>query len=357
MLVGARQVGKSTLARRLSFDGPVTFFDLEDPTVSAILDQPLLALERLPGLVVIDEAQRAPHLFPVLRVLADRTTVSTKFLLLGSASPELRRQGNESLAGRVEVIDVTGFSADEVGFDHHDALWLRGGFPRSFLAASDEDSMSWRDQFTRTFVERDLGLLGFNFAPTAMGRFWTMLSHYHGQLWNASEIASSMGVSAKTVSRYLDALEATFMVRRLQPWFANVGKRMVKSPKIYVRDSGMLHWQQRIADMRSLLYHPKVGASWEGFVIEQLLAQLPRAQAFFYSVHSGSELDLLLLHDGKRIGVEVKREDAPRFTRSMHVAIEDLSLDYLWVIYPGSRRYTLGTSVEVLPFTELHSVR
>lgn len=353
MLVGARQVGKSTLARQIVTDGPVTYFDLEDPATVALLEQPLLALGGLRGLVVIDEAQRASQLFPVLRVLADRVEAPTKFLLLGSASPELRRQSNESLAGRVEVIDVTGFSTREVGVSEQDRLWLRGNFPRSFLATSEENSVSWREQFTRTFVERDLRLLGFGFTPAAMGRFWTMLAHYHGQLWNASEVAGAMGLSPKTVNRYLDALEQTFMVRRLQPWFANVGKRIVKSPKIYLRDTGILHWQHRIRDMRDLLHHPKLGASWEGFVIEELLGRLRSAEAYFYNVHSGTELDLFLLHNGRRIGVEIKRHDAPRMTRGMHVALEDLKLDHLWVVYPGTRRYALSSNTEVLPFSEL----
>ena len=356
MLVGPRQVGKSTLAKEVAGSDKANFFDLEDPTTTALLDQPLTVLENLRGLVIIDEAQRAPGLFPVLRVLADRPGEPAKFLLLGSASPELSRQSNESLAGRAEVIEVRGFSTVEVGLEERDRLWLRGGFPRSFLARNDADSLSWREQFTRSFLERDLGLLGFGFTPAAMGRFWTMLSHYHGQIWNASEIAAAMGVSPKTVNRYLDALEQTFMVRRLMPWFENVGKRIVKSPKIYLRDSGILHWQQRIGDLRALLHHPKLGASWEGFVIEELLARMPAADPYFYNVHSGAELDLLLLHQGRRIGVEVKREDAPRMTKSMHVALADLKLDKLWVVYPGDRRYPLAPAVEALPFGQLTSV-
>ena len=356
MLVGPRQVGKSTMAKQLVGGNLTNYFDLEDPTAAALLDQPLTMLEGLRGLVIIDEAQRAPGLFPVLRVLADRPGDPAKFLLLGSASPELSRQSNESLAGRAEVIEVKGFSTAEVGVEDRDRLWLRGGFPRSFLAKNDEDSLSWRDQFTRTFLERDLGLLGFGFTPAAMGRFWTMLSHYHGQIWNASEIAAAMGVTPKTVNRYLDALEQTFMVRRLMPWFENVGKRIVKSPKIYLRDTGILHWQQRIGDMRALLHHPKLGASWEGFVIEELLGRMRNADPYFYNVHSGSELDLLLLNEGRRIGVEVKREDAPRMTKSMHVAMADLKLDSLWVVYPGTRRYALDPRVEALPFSELAQV-
>lgn len=353
MLIGPRQVGKSTLARQVAGEYTAHYFDLEDPTTLAVLEQPMTALGALRGLVVLDEAQRAPELFPILRVLADRPGAPATFLLLGSASPELTRQSNESLAGRVEVIEVRGFSTAEVGMQERDRLWLRGGFPRSYLASSDENSLNWREQFIRTFVERDLGMLGFGFTPAAMGRFWAMLSHYHGQIWNAAEVAAAMGVTARTVNRYLDALEQTFMVRRLTPWFENVGKRIVKSPKIYLRDTGILHCLQRIPDMHGLLLHPRSGASWEGFVIEELLGRLRGAEPYFYNVHSGSELDLLLFYEGRRIGVEVKREDAPRMTRSMHVVLEDLRLDRLWVIYPGSRRYALAEKAEALPFDQL----
>lgn len=349
MLLGPRQVGKSTLARELLPPDAPNYFDLDQPEVSLLLEQPMTALQHLSGLVVIDEAQRAPQLFPVLRVLADRPVNPAKFLLLGSASPELSRQSNESLAGRVEMIDVQGFSLTEVGADRTDVLWLRGGFPRSYTAANDQASMVWRGNFTRTFVERDLGVLGFGFAPAAMARFWKLLSHFHGQVWNASQAAFVLGVTPRTVNRYLDALEQTYMVRRLQPWHANVGKRLVKSPKIYLRDSGILHWQQRLASLQDVLLHPALRASWEGFAMEQLLTALPDVDPYFYGVHGGSELDLFFLHAGQRIGVEFKRMDAPRMTRSMHITLEDLQLDRLWVVYPGTRRYTLGPKVDCVP--------
>jgi predicted AAA+ superfamily ATPase len=290
-----------------------------------------------------------PDVFPVLRVLADRSGIPARFLVLGSASPELSRQASESLAGRVEMIDVRGFSMDELGAGSRDQLWVRGGFPRSYLAESDESSIIWRRNFIRTFLERDLGLLGFGMAPQAMERFWKMLSHYHGQIWNASEVAASLGVSPPTASKYLDALEQTYMVRRLQPWYVNLGKRLVKSPKIYLRDSGIFHSLQGIHDMGELLTHPKLGASWEGFALEEVLAAFKPDEAWYYAVHSGSELDLFFRHKGKRIGVEFKRMDAPRMTKSMRVVMQDLELDQLYVIYPGTRRYTLDDHVEAVP--------
>lgn len=329
------------------------YFDMEDPAAVRVLEQPMSTLEKLGGLVVIDEAQRVPELFPVLRVLSDRVDVSTKFLLLGSASPALSRQSNESLAGRVEVIHVNGFSLMEVGENKRQELWLRGGFPRSLLAAGDHRSLTWRTNFIRTFVERDLALLGFGFSPMVIGRFWTLLSHYHGQVWNASEAAATMGVTPKTVNRYLDALEETYMVRRLQPWHENVGKRLVKSPKIYLRDSGILHAQQRIGTMQDLLVHPKLGASWEGFVLEQVLSVFGDVDPYFYSVHSGTELDLFFLYNGERIGIEVKRKDAPSMTKGMHVALEDLRLDKLYVVYPGAFRYALAPRVECIPLGQV----
>lgn len=358
MLGGPRQSGKTTLARTLTERRERTvYFDLEDPAVARVMEDPMTTLKDLRGLVIIDEAQREPKLFPVLRVLADRARNPAKFLLLGSASPELSRQSAESLAGRLAYIEITGFRTREVGMEKADQLWLRGGFPRSFLARSAAASLEWRNAFTRTFLERDLGLLGFGMSPKLMGRFWAMLAHYHGGLWNASEIAGSLGVSYHTAAAYLDALEQTYMVRRLHPWWENAGKRVVKRPKIYLRDSGILHALLRIGSQRDLLLHPKLGASWEGFVIEEVLDHFAPQDAYFYNVHAGSELDLFFLHKGKRIGVEIKREDAPRMTRSMHVAMADLRLDRLFVIYPGTLRYSLADQVECVPFSELHTLK
>lgn len=356
MLVGPRQVGKSTLARELAAPGTSTYFDLEDAAVGAALEQPMSVLRELSGLVVLDEAQRRPELFPTLRVLADRTDASTRFLLLGSASPELSRQAAESLAGRVELLELRGFDLSEVGVGNVIPLWLRGGFPRSFLAASEVDSYRWRQDFIGTFLERDLGVLGFGMSPVAMRRFWTMLSHYHGQIWNASEIATSMGVSPHTTRKYLDALEQTFMVRTLQPWYESLGKRLVKSPKIYLRDSGLFHALQGIHDQGQLLSHPKLGSSWEGFALEEVLGAFQPDQAWFYAVHSGAELDLFFIHASRRIGVEFKRADAPRLTKSMRVAKQDLRLDKLWVVYPGVHRYSLDDGVECVPLTQVRSL-
>lgn len=349
LLVGPRQCGKSTLARDFDPAGPVHFFDLEDPAAAAALAQPMTALRSLRGLVVLDEAQRQPELFPVLRVLADRPEAPAKFLVLGSATPELSRQSAESLAGRVEVVALRGFDLGEVGREAIDRLWVRGGLPRSFLADGDSASYRWRQNFLATFLERDLGVLGFGMAPAAMRRFWTMLSHYHGQIWNGAEIASAMGVSPHTTRNYLDALQQTFMVRVLQPWHENLGKRLVKSPKIYLRDSGLFHALQGIQDGSQLLLHPKLGASWEGFALEEILQVFQPDQAWFYAVHAGAELDLFFVHRGQRIGVEMKREDAPRVTKSMRTTQRDLRLDRLFVVYPGERRYALDERIECVP--------
>lgn len=349
-LIGPRQCGKTTLARAFLSPAAGSYFDLEDPFVSQAFADPMSTLANLRGLVVIDEAQRRPEIFPTLRVLADRANEPAQFLILGSASPDLSRQAYESLAGRVEVVEMGGFQLDEVAYDDRDDLWLRGGFPRAFLAASQEDSYEWRRQFIRMFLERDLAQLGFGIAPATLGRFWTMLAHYHGQLWNGSEIAASMGISPQSSRNYLDALEQTFMVRRLLPWHVNVGKRLVKSPKIYFRDSGIFHALQGIADLSGLIAHPKLGASWEGYAIEQLLQRLRGEDAYFYAVHSGSELDLYL--PLRNLGIEIKRMDAPKRTRSMDIAIEDLKLKQLLVVYPGSRGYELSDRIRVVPLAE-----
>ena len=353
MLLGPRQIGKSTLAQQLLPRTDPQYFDLELPGTQHLMNNPYTTLEGLRGLVVIDEAQRAPGLFPVLRALADRPRKPARFLLLGSASPELSRQSNESLAGRVEFIDVFGFTSTEVGRNAERKLWTRGGFPRSLLARNEQDSMLWREQFIRTFVERDMRALGFDHSPAAMGRFWTMMAHYHGQIWNAAEVAGSLKMNVRTANLYLDALEQTFMIRRVLPWYENVGKRIVKSPKIYFRDSGLFHALMRIGGIRELMHHPKYGASWEGFVIEEIAAAFKLRDFYFYNVHSGTELDMFFLHGGKRIGVEIKREDAPRMTKSMHVALADLKLDKLRVVYPGPLRYKLAPKVECVPFAQL----
>ena len=348
-LLGPRQCGKTTLARQFLPPTAPAYFDLEDPFVRQLFDQPLQALAGLRGLVVIDEAQRQPALFPVLRVLADRSENPARFLILGSASPDLARQASESLAGRIEIIELRGFGVDEVGHAEADRLWLRGGFPRSFLADNEDDSRVWRRQFIGTFLERDLAALGFGVSPALMGRFWAMLAHYHGQIWNGSEMAASLGVSPKTAYSYLDALEETFMVRRLLPWHANLGKRLVKSPKLYFRDTGLLHTLLGIQDKVQLLTHPKLGASWEGFVIEELLREERPEESWFYAVHSGSELDLLMVKGGRRIGVEVKRTDTPTVTKSMRIAREDLQLDELWILYPGTRSDSPEPGIYIKP--------
>lgn len=352
-LLGPRQCGKTTLARLFVPPDSLNYFDLEDPLSLARLDEPMTALRDLTGLVVIDEVQRRPELFPILRVLADRDPLPARFLILGSASPNLLRQSSESLAGRVETVTIGGVTLRDVGHDTHERHWLRGGFPLSFLAATDEDSSAWRRNFIQTFLERDLPQLGIGTPAPTLLRFWTMLAHYHGQLWNAAEPSRSLGVNESTTRRYLDLLEGVFMVRQLQPWHENLKKRQVKSPKVYFRDSGLLHQLLGIRAMGDLLSHPKCGASWEGYVIEEIIGSVQPDEVYFWATHAGAELDLLLLKDGRRIGVEIKRADAPRLSPSMRAALEDLRLDRLMVVYPGERRYALLERVEVVPLTEL----
>jgi predicted AAA+ superfamily ATPase len=352
-LIGPRQCGKTTLARQIVPPDSPNYFDLEDPTSLARLAEPMTSLSALRGVVVIDEVQRRPDLFPVLRVLADRKPLRARFLILGSASPALLRQSSESLAGRAETIPLSGFSLAEVGARQQNRHWLRGGFPRAFLARSNADSLAWRRQFIQTFVERDLPQLGINIPAQAMLRFWTMVAHYHGNIWNAAEPARSLGLSEPTVRRYLDALTGLFMVRQLQPWHENLGKRQVKSPKIYVRDSGLLHQLLGIRTDKELLSHPKCGASWEGYVVEEALKHFQPDEAYFWATHQGAELDLLLFKDGRRLGVEIKRMDAPTLTPSMRIALENLQLDRLVILYPGNTRYALAKRVEVLPLATL----
>lgn len=351
-LLGPRQCGKTTLARQLVPVSSANYFDLEDPISLARLDEPLTTLGELRGTVVIDEVQRRPELFPLLRVLADRAETPARFLILGSASPALLRQSSESLAGRLEIVEMAGFDLAEVGLAKAEALWLRGGFPRAFLAASEGDSLIWRRDFIRALLESDLPQLGVRVPAATLQRFWAMLAHFHGQLWNGAELGRSLGVSQTSCRRYLDLLEGVFMVRLLQPWHANLLKRQVKAPKLYIRDTGLLHQLLQIGDRDALLCHPRLGASWEGFVIEQLLAAWRPDGAWFWATHGGAELDLLVSRGGRRIGVEIKRADAPRLSASMRQALQDLELDQLLVVAPGERGYRLNERAQVVSLAE-----
>ncbi len=348
-LVGPRQCGKTTLARAIVDTASPNWFDLEDPADAARLQDPMTALAGLHGLVAIDEVQRRPGLFPALRVLADRRPLPARFLVLGSASPELLKQGSESLAGRIEVVEISGFALDELGPAALPRHWVRGAMPLSYLARSERDSLKWRAEFVRSLLERDLPQLGVTIPAAALRRFWTMLAHYHGQVWNAAEPARSLGVAETTVRRYLDLLAGVYMVRQLQPWHENLAKRQVKAPKVYVRDSGLLHCLLGANDQRQLLAHPKCGASWEGYAIEEALRATEPEQACFWATHQGAELDLLLVKDGRRLGVEAKRSDAPTLTRSMRTALHDLRLERIAVLYPGARRFPLAEQVEAVP--------
>jgi predicted AAA+ superfamily ATPase len=329
------------------------FLDLERPSDRRRLDSPMQALEGRGGLIVLDEIQRLPQLFEILRVLADDPQTDGRFLILGSASPDLVHGVSESLAGRVTFVDLGGFSAEEVGIDSVSKLWLRGGFPRSFLAADAEASLDWRLDFTRTFLERDIPALGLSIPAETLRRFWTMLAHLHAQLWKGSTIGRSLGVSDKTARRYLDILVGSFMVRALPPWFENLKKRQVKSPKLYLRDSGVLHSLLGICDRDQLLGHPKLGASWEGFVIEHILSRLDSRNAYFWATHQGAELDLLVFHRGLRLGFEVKFSDAPTVSRSMRIAREDLDLDSLWVVHPGRDSWPISEGIQAVAFGDL----
>jgi len=352
-LVGPRQSGKTTVARQIVPPASPRYFDLENPASLARLAEPMTALAPLRGVVAIDEVRRRPDLFPVLRVLADRKPLRARFLILGSASPGLLRQSSESLAGRIETIAMTGFGLAELGAGALMRHWRRGGFPLSYLARSETDSTRWRNQFTQTFLERDLPQLGINVPAATMLRFWTMLAHYHGGIWNAAEPARSLGLSQPTVRRYLDLLSDLFIVRQLLPWHENLKKRQVKSPKVYIRDSGLLHQLLGITTEKDLLSHPKSGSSWEGYAIEEVLRVAKPSEAYFWATHTGAELDLLLMREGRRIGVEVKRQDAPRLTPSMRIAVADLGLDQLTVLYPGDEVYDLADRVRVAPLASL----
>ena len=354
-LLGPRQAGKTTLARQFVASGlwphnpSLNYFDLDDPAQLGRLESPRLALDPLAGLVVIDEIQNRPDLFPILRVLADRNPNPARFLILGSASRDLIQQGSETLAGRIAFVDVTPFSLSETGAPASQALWLRGGFPRSFLAESDDASWRWREAYVKTFLERDIPALGFQIPAVALRRFWMMLAHYHGQQMNASELGKSLGVADTTVRRYLDILVGTFMIRRLTPWYENIKKRQVKTPKIYFRDSGIYHRLMGIAGSEQLVTHPKLGASWEGYALEQLIriSGAPEEDTYFWAVHGQAELDLLLLRNGRRLGFEVKYTDAPRVTASQRLVVDQLKLDALTIVCPGDHDYPLSETIRV----------
>ena len=356
-ILGPRQCGKTTLAREVGRLKDATYFDLEDPNDQARLANPQLVLESLRGVVILDEIQQRPELTMLLRVLADRRPLPCRFIVLGSASPDLMRRASDSLAGRIHFVDMGGFTLGEVGVGQRDRLWLRGGFPPSFLAENDEDSRQWRSSFVRTFLERDMPQLGVQVPAELLRRFWTMLAHYHGQIWNGSEIGASLGVTHHTTRKYLDLLTGAYVVRQLQPWFENLGKRVVKSPKVYVRDSGLLHGLLGIPDLPALQGHPKLGASWEGFVIEQILSWAGERNAYFWATHSRAELDLMVLAKGKRWGFEVKYQDAPTITKSMRIAMQDLKLERLWVVYPGQTGYLMDEKIECVSLAQLSQIR
>ena len=369
-LLGPRQCGKTTLARQFVDARSPNYFDLEDPAALQALEDPKTALEPLTGLVVIDEVQRRPDIFPIFRVLLDRAPLPAQFLILGSASPDLLQQSTESLAGRIELIEMGGFTQAEAAAGAEAAaaagaqaaaaenlqarLWNRGGFPLSYLAANDEDSLAWRTNFIRAFLERDLRQhQGIDAPALSLHRFWTMLAHSHGQVWNAAPFAASLGWSQPTVRKYLDIMSGLYILRQLQPWHANIKKRQVKSPKVYVRDAGLLHALLGIGSAPALLRHPACGASWEGFVMEEVIRAVQPEAAHYWAVHQGAEIDLLLHKGGKMHGVEIKRQDAPEMTASIKTALDCLPLEGIAVIYPGARRYALHKKVAALPFTQI----
>jgi hypothetical protein len=356
-ILGARQVGKTTLSRQFvqHLPGPVTVFDLEDPRHLERLDDPMLELEPLEGIVVLDEIQLRPELFPVLRVLADRRPLPARFLVLGSASPDLLRQSSESLAGRIHYHHLGGLSLDEVGIDCIPVLWQRGGFPASYLARSDAASFRWRRDFIQTFVQRDLPQLGVQIPSLTLWRFWSMIAHYHGQVWNGAELARAFGVGETTVKRYRDLLTAALVLRQLQPWHENLSKRQVRSPKVYLADSGLLHSLLDVATMADLERHPKVGASWEGFALHQVTARLGAEpeQCFFWATHAGAELDLLVVQGSRRLGFEFKRTSTPRRRKSMYVAMADLGLERLDVIYPGEETFPMAEKIRAVGLSRL----
>lgn len=348
-LLGPRQCGKTTLAMMLAKGKKSIYFDLENPADIRRLESPLRALEGLSDMVIIDEVQRQPALLEILRVLVDRPKNPAKFLLLGSASLHMVKGVSESLAGRIGFVDLSGFDLKEVGPKHFARLWTRGGFPRSFLATDDSASLVWRDNFMRTFLERDIPQLGISIPSMTLRRFWTMIAHYHGQVWNAAEFARSLGASENTARRHLDILAGAYMVRILPPWFENIGKRQVKAPKIYIRDSGIFNALLQLRTLADMQSHPKLGASWEGFALEQVLSVLEVHDPYFWATQAGAELDLFLMIGGKRFGFEFKYGDAPAKTRSMLAALQDLKLDRLFIIYPGDQEYEIDDKIAVVP--------
>jgi hypothetical protein len=357
LLLGARQCGKTTIAREIHRIHGGTFFDLEDPETPLKQDTAKTVLRDLTGLVVIDEFQRQPALFPILRVLVDRQPQPARFLVLGSSSLDLVRGISESLAGRVAYVNMGGLSLPEVGTGSVNDLWLRGGFPRSFLAETEESSFSWRQDFIRSFLERDIPQLGIRIPADTLRRFWMMTAHIHGQVWNAADLARSLGVKEDTARKYLDILSGAFMIRQVSPWFENIGKRLVKSPKVFIRDSGILHALLGIKTMHQIQSYHKLGLSWEGFAMEQIIRFLNAdGEVFFYKTHGGAELDLLLVREGKRYGFEFKYMDSPRPTKSMHVVVQDLTLEKLWVIYPGELRYPIAEKIEVIPISSIGEI-
>lgn len=353
-ILGPRQAGKTTLAKTFEADH---HFDLENPRDAALFAEPQLALEPLSGLIVIDEIQRSPELFPLIRYLVDHRD-DQKYLILGSASRDLIRQSSESLAGRIGYHELLGFRLEDVGIEEWRKLWLRGGLPRSFTATSDRLSQLWLEQYIATFLERDIPQLGISIPAATLRRFWTMLCHYHGQLINYSEFSRSFGVSDMTIRKYLDILEGVFMIRLLHPWHVNIGKRLVKSPRLFIRDSGLLHHLLAIHSERDLASHNKLGASWEGFALEQAARVLNKRkeELFFWRTHAGAEVDLFWQANGRSRAVEIKYSTAPKLTKSMQSAVNDLNLDYLWVLYPGDKAYPLAQNVSTLPLSELEHI-
>jgi hypothetical protein len=360
-IIGSRQAGKTTLAKmvRDTLKKKSIYLDLELPSDQDKLFEPELYLGQFAdSLVIIDEIQRLPSLFPLLRALVDQRRVGGRFLILGSASPDLIRHASESLAGRIIYHELTPLRLEEIGYDEVNRLWLRGGYPLSYLAKSNDASFTWRDSFIKTYLEMDIPQLGIHVPSAQLRRFWTMLAHSHAQLWNANRIAGSMGLSAPTIRRYLDILEDTFIVRQLQPYHANLKKRLIKSPKIYIRDTGMLHSLLRIRTLKDLQDHPSAGSSWEGLVIEQALGILPEGwQAFFYRTSAGAEIDLLLLDDkNKPIAIEIKYSAGARVSRGFWNAFKDLSCTRGFVIYAGEEFYPITKNVYAVPLKDMEMI-